>query len=72
MQEEEITFRDLMPENFIALLAKDTGVTDPSAISKLVRYPNPKSKHWRHAAALAQKTNPEGYARWEAARLQAA
>ncbi|MGY3090585.1 hypothetical protein ACVWYF_003640 [Hymenobacter sp. UYAg731] len=70
MQHEPIEFRDLMPEGFVPLLAKATGLTDPSAISKLVRYPNPKSKHWPHAAALAQKTNPEGFARWEAAHAE--
>jgi len=61
-------FRDLMPQGFVPLLAQATGLTDPSAISKLVRYPNPKSKHWPAAAKLAQETDPEGYARWVAAR----
>ena len=65
-------FRDLMPERFVPILAERTGLTDPSAISKLVRYPNPKGKHWPAAAALAKETNPDGFAQWEAARAQAA
>lgn len=65
-------FRDLMPEGFVPILAKRTGLTDPSAISKLVRYPNPKSKHWPAAAQLARETNPEGFAAWEAAQAQPA
>ena len=60
-------FHELMPPGYIATLAESTGLTDPSGISKLVRYPNPRSKYWPAAVALAEKNDPEGFARWAAA-----
>jgi hypothetical protein len=60
-------FRDLMPKGFLPQLSKDSGVTDPSALSRVVRYEQTKHKAWPYALAIAEKHNPEGFAQWAAA-----
>lgn len=59
--------RQLMPPGFVSLLATDTGLTDPAAISKLVNYEQHTRRGWPEVLALAEKTDPAGYAAWAAA-----
>jgi hypothetical protein len=59
--------RQLMPPGFGPQLAADTGMTDPSAISRLVNYEQVTNKNWPAVLALAEKTDPAGYAAWATA-----
>jgi hypothetical protein len=59
--------RQLMPQGFGPLLADATGMTDPSAISRLVNYEQVSNRNWPAVVALAEKTNPDGFAKWAAA-----
>jgi hypothetical protein len=59
--------RQLMPAGFVTTLADRTGLTDPSAVSKLVKFEQAGSKYWPTVLALAEETDPEGYAAWAAA-----
>ncbi|MGI4862396.1 MAG: hypothetical protein ACRYFZ_00620 [Janthinobacterium lividum] len=65
--QEETDFRDLMPKGFLPQLSKDSGVTDPSALSRVVRYEQTKHKAWPFALAIAEKNDPDGFAKWAAA-----
>lgn len=59
--------RALMPPGFVTTLAERTGLTDPSAVSKLVRFEQASSKYWPTVLALAEETDPAGFAQWVAA-----
>ncbi len=67
-----LRIRDLMPRGFVGLLVKATGITDPAAISKLVNLEQTTYTGWSAVVKLAQETNPQGFAQWEAAHQVAA
>lgn len=66
------TIRELMPAGFLPLLCKRTGRKNISNMSQVVNYENTASSVWPEVVKLAKETNPEGYARWEAAQTQPA
>lgn len=65
------TIRDLMPDGYLAVLAERTGMKTVSNISQLVLRQQTSSTHWPQVEKLAQETNPEGFARWQAAQQPA-
>jgi hypothetical protein len=67
MQDNAPIFRDLLPAGYLPQLSKDSGVTDPSALSRVVRYEQTKHKAWPFALALAEKHSPASFAQWAAA-----
>jgi hypothetical protein len=67
-QADTPTLRELMPYGYSIAIAKATGGKNISTIVNVVSMENPNSKYWPAAVALAKKTNPEGYAKWEEAR----
>ena len=58
------TMRQLMPAGFVTELAGRTSLTDPSAISKLVKFEQAGSRYWPEVVKLAEESNPEGFAGW--------
>ncbi len=69
---ETPTLRKLMPYGYSIAIAKATGGKNISTIVNVVSMENPNSKYWAAAVALAKENDPEGFAKWEAARAQAA
>ena len=61
------SIRDLMPDNYTVELAKRTESKNVSNLSQIVRLEHTRSKYWPAVLALAQETNPTGYATWAAA-----
>jgi hypothetical protein len=61
------SIRDLMPDNYTVELAKRTGSKNVSNLSQIVRLEHTASKYWPAVLALAEATNPKGYAAWAAA-----
>ena len=61
------TMRELMPKGFLPLLCKRTKSGNLSNMSQVVSLENIKSGFWPAVLALAQETNPSGYAAWAAA-----
>ena len=59
--------RKLMPEGFLGTLADRTGCTSMPDLSQIVLRERTNSKYWPAVLALAQETNPQGYATWAAA-----
>jgi hypothetical protein len=66
------TIRGLMPPGFTTLLCKRTGSKNIPNMSMVVSLENTASKYWPEILKLAQETNPEGFAKWEAAQTQPA
>jgi hypothetical protein len=66
------TIRELMPAGFTTLLCKRTGSKNIPNMSMVVSLENTASKYWPAILELAKQTNPEGFAKWEAARAQPA
>lgn len=62
-----LRIRDLMPDGFLGTLADTTGSTSTPDLSQIVLRERSSSKHWSAVLALAEKTNPEGFALWAAA-----
>lgn len=62
-----LKIRDLMPEGYLALLVERTGCMSYSNLAQIVRNQFAKSKYWPAVLALAQETDPNGYATWAAA-----
>ncbi len=58
--------RQLMPEGFLGTLADRTGCTSVPDLSQIVLRERSNSKYWPAVLALAQQTNPQGYAAWAA------
>ena len=58
------TMRELMPPGFLPLLCKQTGTANLSNMSQVVNLENNRSAAWPAVLALAEKTNPEGFAKW--------
>jgi hypothetical protein len=61
------TIRDLMPEGYLAQLMATTGSRSYSNLAQIVRTQHYTSKYWPAVLALAEATNPVGYAAWAAA-----
>lgn len=59
--------RQLMPEGYLSLLADRTGCTSMPDLSQIVLRERSTSKYWPAVLALAEATNPTGYAAWVAA-----
>jgi hypothetical protein len=59
--------RDLMPEGYLAQLMATTGSRSYSNLAQIVRTQHYTSKYWPAVLALAEATNPTGYAAWAAA-----
>lgn len=59
--------RHLMPQGFLGTLADSTGCTSVPDLSQIVLRERSSSKHWPAVLALAEKSNPEGFALWAAA-----
>jgi hypothetical protein len=60
------TMRELMPDGFTRTLGQETGF-DRTVISNLVNLEQHTRRGWPAVVALAEKTNPDGYAQWAAA-----
>lgn len=58
------TIRALMPPRFLPTLCKITGTANLSNMSQVVGLENTASRYWPAVIALAEKTNPEGFAQW--------
>lgn len=58
--------RQLMPEGYLSLLADRTGCTSMPDLSQIVLRERSGSKYWPAVLALAEATNPQGYAAWAA------
>jgi hypothetical protein len=68
MDTQTPTIRQLMPSGFLTELRKRTNRrTSTAYLSTIVQCETVGSKFWPHVAALAEETNPEGYAAWKAA-----
>ena len=59
-----------MPEGYLAILSKRTGVRTIPNLSAIVRMEQISSKHWPAVEQLALETNPTGFAEWQAAQTQ--
>jgi len=59
--------RELMPPGFLPLLCDRTSSANLSNMSQVVNLENHRSKYWPAVLALAEATNPQGYAAWAAA-----
>jgi len=59
--------RDLMPSGYLSILADRTNSTSTPDLAQIVLRERYSSKHWPAVLALAEETNPEGYAQWAAA-----
>lgn len=64
--------RELMPDGFLGTLADRTGCKSVPDLSQIVLRERTTSKYWPAVEALAKQTNPEGFARWQAAHALAA
>lgn len=62
--EKAPSIRDLMPPRFLPTLCKSTGTANLSNMSQVVGLENTASKYWPAVLALAEATNPAGYAEW--------
>ncbi|QNH60716.1 hypothetical protein [Hymenobacter sediminicola] len=62
------SIRSMMPEGFLKMLAESTGCRQRATLSGIVTYETTSSKYWPAIEALAQETDPEGFARWQAAQ----
>jgi hypothetical protein len=58
-----------MPDNYTVTLSAQTGCKNVSNLSQIVRLEHTNSKYWPAVEALAQKTNPTGFAAWKAAQV---
>jgi hypothetical protein len=67
-----LKMRDLMPDGYLSILIGRTKCMQRSTISGVVLAEQTTSKYWPAIEQLAKETNPEGFARWESAQLQAA
>ncbi|TPG66097.1 hypothetical protein EAH73_12060 [Hymenobacter nivis] len=56
-----------MPEGYLAQLMDRTKCMSYANLSQLVRNQHHTSKYWPAILALAEETNPEGFAAWAAA-----
>jgi hypothetical protein len=66
------SIRSLMPEGFLRTLLARTKCKQKTTISDVVLQQSTSSKYWPAVEALAKETNPEGFAKWEAAHTQTA
>jgi hypothetical protein len=66
-QKPPTSIRDLMPDNYTVELAKRTESKNVSNLSQIVRLEHTRSKYWPAVLALAEETNPAGFALWAAA-----
>jgi hypothetical protein len=64
--------RELMPSGFLGILADRTGCTSVPDLSQIVLRERKTSKYWPQVEKLAQETNPEGFAQWQAVHALAA
>ncbi|SNC62440.1 hypothetical protein SAMN06265337_0670 [Hymenobacter gelipurpurascens] len=65
------TMRELMPTGFIKELARRTGCKSASQLSGVISLENTGSRLWPAIEALAEETNPDGFARWQHAQQHA-
>ena len=65
------TLRQLLPPNHIILLAQRCKLKSTRYLHDVISLENTDYKHWPEIESLAQETNPEGFAKWEAARAEA-
>jgi hypothetical protein len=56
--------RDLMPDGYLSQLMDRTGSRSYSNLAQIVRSQHHTSKYWPSVLALAEATNPTGYAAW--------
>jgi hypothetical protein len=66
------SIRDLMPDNYTVQLSALTKCKNVSNLSQIVRLEHTKSKYWPAVEALAEKTNPTGFAAWKATQAEPA
>lgn len=59
--------RELMPPGFSRTLVERTGCKQKQTMSDVVLSENPRNKYWLAVLALAEETDPEGYAAWASA-----
>lgn len=61
------SLRELMPAGYTRKLMKLTGCMQRQTMCDIVLTENPRAKYWPAALALAEETDPEGFAAWAAA-----
>lgn len=61
------TIKEVLGEGWMKPLAQRSGVKDSGTLSRLVNLEYHTSKHWPAVLALAEETNPQGFAAWAAA-----
>lgn len=61
-----LKIRALMPDGYLATLVERTGCMNYSNLAQIVRNQFHKSKYWPAVLALAEETNPQGFAAWAA------
>jgi hypothetical protein len=66
-QQKSPTIKEVLGGGWMRPLAQRSGVKDSATLSRLVNLEYATSKHWPAVLALAQETNPEGYAAWATA-----
>jgi len=62
------TIRELMPNGFLRELIARTKCRQSAYLSNIVLCESVGSKYWPAVEALAQETNPEGFASWKASQ----
>jgi len=70
-QNKAPSIRDLMPEGFTRTLQARTGCKQKSTVADVVMSESTRSKYWPAVLQLAEETNPDGFARWQAAQPEA-
>jgi hypothetical protein len=56
--------RELMPDGYTRILTARTGCYQHQTMSDVVLSENPRAKYWPAALALAEETDPAGFALW--------
>ena len=59
--------RELMPAGYTRLLVERTDCKQKQTFSDIVLTENPRVKYWPAVLALAEETDPAGFAAWAAA-----
>ena len=62
--------RQLMPAGYLRTLQLRTNCKQKATLNDVVLSESTGSKYWPAVEALAQETNPDGFAEWQAAQTQ--
>ncbi|KUG06909.1 hypothetical protein [Solirubrum puertoriconensis] len=62
--------RQLMPAGYLRILQTRTDCKQKATLNDVVLSESTNSKYWPAVEQLAQETDPNGFAAWQAAHLQ--